>query len=122
MFSSIKLADGYLTVHELSDLELPADLVTLSGCGTGATTAAAGDERLGISRGLFLAGAHRLLLSLWDVADGSAVNFMTEVYASMQRGVPIVRAVSDAMGDVRRDCPHPYYWASFALSGKVGPL
>jgi CHAT domain-containing protein len=122
MFSSIRLADGYLTVHELSNLDLPADLVTLSGCGTGATTAAAGDERLGISRGLFLAGARRLLLSLWDVADGSAVTFMTNVYASMQRGTPVVHAVSEAMQELRRDHPHPYYWASFALSGKVGPL
>jgi CHAT domain-containing protein len=120
MFSGLKLGDGHLNVHDLYHLDLPADLVTLSGCATGATAAAAGDELLGISRGLFLAGARRLLLSLWDVADGTTASFMTHLYRSIAAGAPVASALSEAMGEIRREYVHPYYWAPFALSGKVG--
>ena len=35
MFSSIKLADSYLTLYDLYHMDLPADLLALSGCVTG---------------------------------------------------------------------------------------
>jgi tetratricopeptide (TPR) repeat protein len=120
MFSGVKLGDGHLNVHDLYHLDLPADLVTLSGCATGAAASASGDELLGISRGLFLAGARRLLLSLWDVADGTTANFMTHLYSSIASGAPVAGALSEAMREIRREHVHPYYWAPFALSGKVG--
>lgn len=122
MFSGVRLGDGYLNVYDLYHLEIAADLVTLSGCATGANVAVAGDELLGITRGLFLAGARRLLLSLWDVVDGSTATFMTRLYGSISAGVPPVRALNAAMRDLRREHPHPYYWASFALFGKCSPL
>lgn len=122
MFSGIRLGDGYLNVHDLYHLDLPADLVTLSGCATGANVAVAGDELLGLSRGLFLAGARRLLLSLWDVNDQSTTAFMTRLYGSISTGTPPVRALNQVTRELRREHPHPYYWASFALFGKCSPL
>ncbi|MBI3050374.1 MAG: CHAT domain-containing protein [Acidobacteria bacterium] len=122
MFSGIRLSDGYLTVHDMYDLDLPADLVTLSGCATGANVAVAGDELLGMSRGLFLAGARRLLLSLWDVYDESTAAFMGQTYRLISAGTPPVRALAETMREVRREYPHPYYWASFALSGRCSPI
>jgi tetratricopeptide (TPR) repeat protein len=122
MFSGVRLSDGYLNVHDLYHLELSADLVTLSGCGTGASVAAPGDERLGISRGLFLAGARRILVSLWDVSDSSTARFMTHLYGLISAGTPVVQALGTAMREIRRERPHPYYWAPFALEGKCGPL
>src|SRR5207244_2873797 len=35
MFSSIRLSDSLLSLFDLYQLRLPAELVTLSGCGTG---------------------------------------------------------------------------------------
>ncbi|MBV9768156.1 MAG: CHAT domain-containing protein, partial [Bryobacterales bacterium] len=66
-FSSVRLADSYLSLYDLYNLNLPVDLLTLSGCGTGLNGVAAGDELLGLTRGLLYAGAQALLLTLWDV-------------------------------------------------------
>ena len=85
MFSGIRLGDTYLNVYDLYRLRLRADLVTLSGCATGANVAAAGDELLGITRGLFCAGAHTLLLSLWNVHDESTAALMTRLYRRLRR-------------------------------------
>ena len=118
MFSGIRLGDTYLNVYDLYRLRLRADLVTLSGCATGANVAAAGDELLGITRGLFCAGAHTLLLSLWNVHDESTATLMTRLYQRIADGVAPVDALRDTMRDLRSERPHPYYWAPFVLTGK----
>ncbi len=118
MFSGIRLGDTYLNVYDLYRLRLKADLVTLSGCATGANVAAAGDELLGITRGLFCAGAHTLLLSLWNVHDESTAALMTRLYRRIAGGAAPVDALRDTMRDLRSEHPHPYYWAPFVLTGK----
>ena len=118
MFSGIKLGDVYLSVYDLYRLRLDADLVTLSGCATGANVAAAGDELLGITRGLFCAGASTLVLSLWNVHDESTAEFMTRFYERIATGTAPVTALREAMREVRAAYPHPYYWAPFVVTGK----
>src|SRR5271163_3926675 len=80
MFSSIRLGDGYLSLYDPYQIRLPAKLVTLSGCATGMNFVSAGDELLGLQRGLFCAGATSLLLSLWDVHDESTAALMQSFY------------------------------------------
>jgi CHAT domain-containing protein len=118
MFSGIRLGDGYLTGYDLASLTLPAALVTLSGCATGRGVAEAGDEILGISRGLFCAGARSLLLSLWDVHDESTTHFMTSFYRALFDAGDMAEAARVAMLEVKARQPHPYYWAPFALIGQ----
>jgi len=120
MFSGIRLGDTYLNVYDLYRLRMRADLVTLSGCATGANVAAAGDELLGITRGLFCAGAKTLLLSLWNVHDESTRRFMTLLYERLAVGDVPVRALRDTMLDLRAEYPHPYHWAPFVVTGKSG--
>jgi CHAT domain-containing protein len=120
MFSGIRLGDTYLNVYDLYRLRMRADLVTLSGCATGASVAAAGDELLGITRGLFCAGAKTLLLSLWNVHDQSTESFMTRLYQRIAGGDEVVGSLRDTMREVRSEYPHPYYWAPFVVTGKSG--
>ena len=120
MFSGIRLGDTYLNVYDLYRLRMRAELVTMSGCATGANVAAAGDELLGITRGLFCAGAQTLLLSLWNVHDESTAAFMKLFYGRVREGTPPVIALRDAMLHIRSEYPHPYYWAPFVLTGKRG--
>jgi CHAT domain-containing protein len=122
LFSSIRLGSSYLSVYDLYELRLPAELVTLSGCATGLNEVAAGDELIGLARGLFQAGAQSLLLSLWDAHDASTANFMCRFYGHLQQGTDRAGAVRHAMLEVREECPHPYHWASFVLMGNHGPL
>src|SRR5205823_12040765 len=118
MFSSIRLGNSYLSLYDLYQLRLPVELVTLSGCATGLNVVAAGDELIGLARGLFQAGAQSLLLSLWDVHDQSTADFMTHFYGRLQAGEDKATAVRDAMLALRKSYPHPYQWAPFILMGK----
>jgi len=121
MFSGIRLGTAYLNLYDLYQLKLEADLVTLSGCATGLNVVAAGDELLGLIRGLLSAGASSLLLTLWDVNDRSTRDFMTAFYKRIQEGVGKASALQGAMHELRRTHPHPYHWAPFTLIGKVHP-
>ena len=122
MFSSIRLSNSYLNLYDLYQLRLPAQLVTLSGCATGLNVVAAGDELIGLARGLFQAGAQSLLLSLWNVHDASAADFMKGFYSRLQQGLDKAVAVRQAMLEVRDSYPHPYQWAPFILMGRYDPF
>jgi CHAT domain-containing protein len=121
MFSGIRLGDAYLSLYDLYQLKLEAELVTLSGCATGLNVVTAGDELLGLIRGLLFAGARSLLLSLWNVHDQSTADFMGQFYKSYQSGTSKAAALREAMQDLRERYAHPYYWAPFILIGKVSP-
>ena len=84
MFSSISLGDSHLNLFDLYQLNLPCELVTLSGCGTGLNMVVGGDELLGLVRGLLYAGAQGVLVTLWDVNDQSTAEFMKLFYEALQ--------------------------------------
>ena len=120
MFSSIRLGDAHLSLYDLYNLRLPVDLLTLSGCATGLSVIAGGDEILGLSRGLLYAGAKSLLLTLWDVHDRSTAEVMRFFYdhfsdAADNRAL----ALKTAMLAARQRYPHPFHWAPFVLLGKA---
>ena len=119
MFSGIRLGDGYLNLYDLYQMRLDARLVTLSGCATGMNFVSAGDELLGLQRGLFCAGATTLLLSLWDVHDQSTAQLMQHFYRDYIRTNDMAGALQRAMQELRRQNPHPYFWAPFVLVGKL---
>jgi CHAT domain-containing protein len=119
MFSGIRLSDGYLNLYDLYHLRLNARLVTLSGCATGMNFVAAGDELLGLERGLFYAGATSLLLSLWDVHDRSTAELMQQFYQEYIPSGDAAASLQAATRCLREENPHPYFWAPFVLTGKI---
>jgi len=119
MFSSVRMADSYMSLYDLYDLKLPVDLLALSGCGTGLNGVAAGDELLGLTRGLLCAGARTLLLSLWDVNDRTTAEFMSSFYGHLGAKRDKAMALRAAMLDIRAQHPHPYFWAPFVLVGNI---
>ena len=118
MFSSIRLGTSDLNLFDLYQLNLPAELVTLSGCGTGLNVVVGGDELLGLVRGLLYAGAHGVLVTLWDVNDQSTADFMKIFYQRLQTNPDKAAAVQHATAEIRKVYPHPFYWAPFVLVGK----
>src|SRR6266478_5006811 len=119
MFSGIRLGDGYLNLYDLYQMRLSAKLVTLSGCATGMNFVSAGDELLGLQRGLLCAGATSLLLSLWDVHDRSTAELMHIFYKSYIETNDMAGSLQSAMQQLRQESPHPYFWAPFVLVGKL---
>jgi CHAT domain-containing protein/predicted negative regulator of RcsB-dependent stress response len=119
LFSGIRLGKSYLNLYDLYQFQLNADLVTLSGCATGMNVVGAGDELLGLVRGLLHAGARSLLLTLWDVQDRTTADFMTLFYRNLAASADIPVALRNSMSELRTAHPHPYYWAPFVLVGKT---
>jgi tetratricopeptide (TPR) repeat protein len=117
MFSSIRLGDSAVTLMDLYQLKLSAELVALSGCGTGLNVVVGGDELLGLVRGLLQAGAHSMLVSLWDVHDASTTEFMNLFYKNLA-SMTKCQALRVTALEIRKDHVHPYYWAPFVLVGK----
>lgn len=118
MFSSIRLGTSHLSLYDMEHLQLPAELVVLSGCATGLNVVTPGDELIGLVRGLLQAGAQSLVLSLWDVHDDRTREFMVEFYTQLQQGRPKAEAMQTACIRLREKHPHPYHWAPFLLIGK----
>ncbi len=117
MFSSIRLGGSQLSLFDLYELRLSAELVTLSGCGTGLNVVVGGDELLGLVRGLLYAGAKAVVVTLWDVNDASTAVFMSSFYRHLRTQTKAV-ALQKAMRELRESYPHPYHWAPFVLVGK----
>jgi CHAT domain-containing protein len=122
LFSSIRLGNSFLSLYDLYQLRLPAELVTLSGCATGMNVVAAGDELIGLARGLFQAGAQSLLLTLWDAHDASTAEFMQGFYVRLRQGLTKAAALKETMVELRERRPHPYQWAPFVLMGGYGSM
>jgi CHAT domain-containing protein len=120
--------DGYLEVHEILDLSLDADLVTLSACETGMGSGyfneiPAGDEFVGLTRAFLLAGSQSVLATLWEVDDRSTVEIMEGFYkglgqASRSNGqaVALIRVQRELRNSTKYK--HPFYWAPFVLVGQ----
>ncbi|HTG72877.1 MAG TPA: CHAT domain-containing tetratricopeptide repeat protein [Terriglobia bacterium] len=119
MFSSFKLADGYVTALDLFSMSCRTNMVALSGCQSGLAEVSGSDDLLGLVRGFLYAGARSLLLSLWSVNDESTALLMGEFYKAWQGGENKAKALQTAIRNVRRTHPHPFHWAPFILVGKV---
>lgn len=122
LFSSLQLSDARLSMLELNRMHLDVELVTLSACSTGLTVAVGGDELLGLMRGFLQAGAHSLLVTLWEIDDTSTNEFMRSFYREVGRETSLAVAVQTAMREIRERYPHPYFWAPFLLVGESGKL
>jgi CHAT domain-containing protein len=118
MFSSIRLGTSLLSLFDLYQLQLNAELVTLSGCGTGMNVVVGGDELIGLVRGLLYAGAQTLMVSLWEIHDESTAEFMRDFYTAYKGAANKAQALREAVLSLRAKRPHPYYWAAFSLVGK----
>jgi len=111
--------DGTLSVGELYDLYLPADLVTLSACETALGKVANGDDVVGFTRGFLYAGTSSIVSSLWKVDDQATSILMQEFYNSLKETDKrsALRTAQLKVKDTYN--PHPYYWAAFQLTGSV---
>lgn len=117
--------DGILTALEAASLDLwGTRMVVLSACETGVGDARNGEGVYGLRRALVLAGSESQVMSLWQVADEATRDLMISYYQRLrtrESRVAALRQVQLAMLKGGRNRDHPYYWASFILSGDWRP-
>lgn len=108
--------DGILSVSELYNTEINADLVTLSACETGMGKVVNGDDVVGLTRGFLYAGSSNIVASLWKVDDLATSDLMQGFYKNMKT-MPKRVALQNAQQLVKTKYQHPFYWAAFELTG-----
>jgi tetratricopeptide (TPR) repeat protein len=113
--------DGFLQLHEIFNLRLPAELVVLSACQTGLGKEIKGEGLVGLTRGFMYAGAARVAASLWQVDDAATAELMKRFYRGMlQEGKRPAAALRAAQVEMwrRPQWQSPYYWGAFVLQGE----
>ncbi|MBX7220170.1 MAG: tetratricopeptide repeat protein [Blastocatellia bacterium] len=123
--ASVGDADGILTALEAASLDLwGTKLVVLSACDTGLGDVKNGEGVYGLRRAFVLAGSESQLVSLWPVSDAGTRDLMVDFYGQLKNGA----GRSAALRQIRLNFlknpkrAHPYFWASFILSGEWGNL
>jgi len=106
-----------VSLYELMDLKLKARLVVLSACETNRGKLMGGDEVTGLTRTILLAGAEAVVSSLWKVSDESTALLMQGFYRRLHAGQSPSSALREAALEVRKQFPHPFYWAPFVETG-----
>jgi CHAT domain-containing protein/tetratricopeptide (TPR) repeat protein len=117
--------DGILTAEEISALDLAGvEWVVLSACDTGKGRIQAGEGVVGLRRAFQVAGARAVIVSLWEVEDESAREWMRALYrARIVDGLDAADAVAKADLNVLRGrraqarSTDPFYWAAFVATG-----
>ena len=111
------LWSSYLRALEISQLDINADLVVLSGCETGVSKYDNSLGLAGLTQSFMQAGAKNLIASLWKVNDRVTEKMMTEFYRGYANGLSIELALAQAQKLIRetRHTRHPKYWAGWFL-------
>ncbi len=113
---------GFLTVADVSNMSLDADLVVLSGCRTALGKAIKGEGLTGLTRAFMYAGAPRVVASLWKVNDPATAELMQKFYAAMlgSRKLSPSAALRVAQLSLMKNkrWSDPYYWAGFVIQGE----
>ncbi|NEP12623.1 MAG: tetratricopeptide repeat protein [Symploca sp. SIO2C1] len=113
--------NGFLRLHDVFNLNLPAELVVLSACQTGLGQEVKGEGLVGLTRGFMYAGSPRVLVSLWNVSDEATAEMMSRFYRLvLQEGLSATAALRAAQLEMQQETQWnaPYYWAAFTLQGE----
>lgn len=111
--------NGLLMTPDIFNLNLPAELIVLSGCQTGLGKEIKGEGLVGLTRGLMYAGASRVIVSLWSVNDQSTAELMSRFYQKMlQEKMSPAAALRAAQISMWKEKREPYSWAAFILQGE----
>jgi len=108
-----------LSLSEILQLKLHAEMVVLSACNTGSgkVTRAEGVASLGAA--FLTAGASSTVMSLWKVSDLSTSLLMQEFYRNLLKGMPKNSALATARSTLAsKGYANPFFWAPFVLTGE----
>ena len=116
----------YLFVDDLYHLPIPAEMVVLSACETGAGENRPGEGWISLGRGFAHAGAHSIISTLWWINDAKTAEFMASFYQSLQEGLPKDEALRQTKLEYIQEATHeqasPFYWAAYVPFGDMDPI
>lgn len=107
-----------LYAHDVIDLPLHADLVTISACKSAGARVYSGEGLVGFAWAFLKAGAHYVVAGLWNITDRSTPEIMDKFYAGVQSGqnpTDALRAAKLSQIQSRTAFRKPYYWGPFQV-------
>ena len=121
LYTSSESEDGNLYAGEIYNMDLNANLVTLSACQTGLGKISKGEGVIGLSRALVYAGSKNVIVSFWSVADQSTESLMKKFYRQVldTPSQNFSRSLREAKLYLITEDKYssPHYWAPFILIG-----
>ncbi len=111
--------DGLWTAREILATRVPAELVVLAACSSARGRTFAQEGRVGFVHAFFVAGATRVLASLWDIDDRATAAFVERFHAALRQGAAPSEALRRAQAWMRaqKAWRHPAHWAGWQLWG-----
>src|SRR6266545_687432 len=96
LFSSLRLDDGPLTVHDLERLRRAPHRLVLSSCDSGISAPAGADELLGLTGSLVPLGTVGIVASVLPVNDAAVVPLMLALHQRLRAGASLAESLRDA--------------------------
>lgn len=115
--------DGFLQLHEIYRMRLNCRLAVLSACRTGFGSPREGEGVFTLARGFLVAGARRVVASLWQVSDFATASLMKSYFRRIADAADppdYTRSLHEAKREIAKPGPwrDPYFWAPFILTGE----
>jgi hypothetical protein len=117
LLSSLRLADGPLTVYDLERLRRAPRRLVLSACEAGLSAAHPGDELMGLAASLLALGSRTLVASVVPVRDVATRPLMVDLHRRLAAGAGPAEALAHAHAAVGDDDPDSLSAAGFVCFG-----
>jgi len=120
------LEDNELSVNELYNLSLRAELAVLMACNTGSGPIQRGEGIISLSRAFTAAQVPATVMTLWEVPDQYTLQVMVSFYKYLKMGLYIDEALQRAQLEYLNGCEgrfcNPLYWAGAVGAGAMRAL
>lgn len=113
MMSSLRLADGPLTVYDLERLRRPPARLVLSACDAAVSDVRVGDELMGVAAALLGLGTTSVVAAVMAVPDEATRVFMLDFHACLRKGM----GPAEALNRAQDDAPDRHTVAAFVCLG-----
>jgi CHAT domain-containing protein len=114
-------ATSQLTMFDIYNSEIGADLVILSACSTGDGDLTAGEGPLSLERAFRYAGSNSVVMSHWRANDASTAfivqSFLEHLAAGEPKDVALQKAKKDFLATADPLMSHPFFWAGISVYG-----